>query len=111
VLFLHRISDNRFSHNAQRISTTVKNLCGDNAMNQLMLCTTMWDTVPEAVRCKRFDDLCETGAWKDMIAEGASLAAFSNAGSNAKAEAEEIVIRLIKNARPVQVAIQDEMGN
>jgi len=111
VLFLHRINDNKFSQTANRVSNMLKSLCGDGAMNQLMLCTTMWDRVPEAEGVNRFDELCETGAWKQMILGGASTATISNTGSNAKAEAEEIVTRLIKNAQPVQVAIQDEMAN
>jgi len=89
----------------------LKSLCGDGAMNQLMLCTTMWDRVPEDEGYKRFDELCETGAWKQMILGGASTATISNMCPNAKAEAEEIVTRLIKNAQPVQLAIQDEMAN
>jgi len=80
-------------------------------MNQLMLCTTMWDRVPEDEADKRFEELCKTVAWKEMILGGASMATFSNASSNAKADAEEIVMRLIKNARPVELAIQDEMKN
>ena len=111
MLFLHRISDNKFSQTANRVSNMLKNLCGNAAMNQLMLCTTMWDRVPEEEGYKRFDELCETGAWKEMILGGASMATFSNAGSNAKADAEEIVTRLIKNAQPVELDIQDEMGN
>jgi len=111
VLFLHRINDNRFSHTAQRISIMLKNLCGDTAMSHLMLCTTMWDTVPDEEGYERFDELCETGAWKEMISKGAGTAMISSMNSNAKAEAENIVNQLIKNAAPVEVAIQDEMVN
>ena len=111
VLFLHRINDNRFSHTAQRISTMLKSLCGVAAMDQLMLCTTMWDRVPEDEGRKRFDELRMLGAWQEMILGGASVAKISNTSPNAKADAEKIVSRLIKKARPVHVAIQDEMWN
>jgi len=47
VLFLHRISDNKFTQTAGRVSEMLKRLCGDAAMNQLTLCTTMWDKVDE----------------------------------------------------------------
>jgi len=87
----------------------LKNLCGDAAMDRLMLCTTMWDRVPEAEGYKRFNELCETGAWKEMILGGASTATLSNTSFNAKAEAEKIVTQLIKNVQPVEVAIQDEL--
>jgi len=109
VLFLHRINDNRFSQTADRVSTMLKNLCGDTAMHHLMLCTTMWDTVPEEEGYERFNELRETGAWKEMISKGARTAKISSMKSNAKAEAEKILRELLNNAQPVQVAIQDEM--
>jgi len=111
VLFLHRISDNRFSHTAQRISTVLNSLCGNAAMKNLMLCATMWDRVPEDEGNNRFDELCQIGVWKDMIANGAGTAVISNKGSDAKTKAEKIVSDLIKNAQPVELAIQDEMIN
>jgi len=109
VLFLHRISDNKFSQTADRVSTMLKNLCGEGAMNQVMLCTTMWDMVSWDDGYARFAQLCEIGAWKEMIESGASTAMISNIKANAKAEAEKIVTRLIDNVRPVEVTIQEEM--
>ena len=109
MLILHRISDNKFSQTADRVSTVLKNLCGNTAMNHLMLCTTMWDRVPEDEGFDRFDELCDTGAWKEMIKKGAGTAMISNVGPNAKEEAKRIVSDLIKNALPVELAIQNEM--
>jgi len=112
VLFLHRITDNKFSPTANRISNMLKSLCGKAAMNHLMLCTTMWDQVSEQLGNDRLAELCEmTGAWKDMVDMGASTAVISSVKPNAKKEAENIVEELITNARPVQLAIQDEMLN
>jgi len=111
VLFLHRISDNRFSQTADRISTMLKNLCGDAAMSHLMLCTTMWDRVPEEEGYERYNELCETDAWKEMISKGAATAMISNMSSNAKAEAERIVNYLLTDVQPVELAIQNEMVN
>jgi len=111
VLFLHRISNEEFSQTADRISNMLKNLCGDDAMNHLTLCTTMWDMVPEEAGLNRFDELCRTGAWNKMISTGAGTAMISCKSSNAKAEAEEIVTALIDSVDPVEVTIQDEMVN
>ena len=110
VLFLHRISDNRFSHTAQRISIVLRNLCGDAAMSHLMLCTTMWDTVsPQAGN--HFLHGLKTEAWEEMISMGASTAKIANVCSSAKEDAERIVCELIKNTQTVKLAIQDEMVN
>jgi len=111
VLFLHRISDNKFSQTANRISTMLKSLCGDDAMKHLTLCTTMWDKVGDDEGFDRLDQLSNTGVLKEMISKGASVARISNVSPNAKAEAEKIVSQLIKNAGPVELAIQDEMVN
>ena len=71
----------------------------------------MWDKVSEDEGFDRLEELCETGAWKEIISMGASTAMISSISTNAKAEAEKIVSILINNARPVELAIQDEMIN
>ena len=109
MVFLHRISDNKFSQTADRVSTMIKDLCGDAAMSHLTLCTTMWDNVLEEEANKRFDELIETGAWKEMREKGASTAMISNIRPEAKLHAEEIVTMLIKNVQPIEVTIQNEI--
>jgi len=89
----------------------LKNLCGDAAMNKLMLCTTMWDKVDEEEGCTRLDELYQNSSWKEMMSKGASTAAISNVESDAKLEAERIVGQLIKNAQPIQLVIKDELVN
>jgi len=111
VLFLHRITDNKFTQTARRISDMLKSLCGAAAMNHLMLCTTMWDKVSQEEGDERLDELCDTGAWKDMIANGASIGLISSVSPTAAADAEAIVNELILNVQPVELAIQDEMIN
>jgi len=109
VLILHHISDIALSQTAHRIAKMLGSLCGDNAMNQLMLCTTMWDTVPDDEGYDRFDELCKTDAWKEMISKGAGTAMISNVSPNANLEAEKIVSQLIRRGQPVELAIQHEM--
>jgi len=111
VLFMHPINNNKFSHTADRISNILDSLYDCNAMNQLTLCTTMWDTVPEDEGYDRLDDLCETDAWNKMISTGAGTAMIYSISPNAQAEAERIVGELIKNVQPVELAIQDETLN
>ena len=111
VLFLHRITDNKFSPTANRVSNMLKSLCGDDATDHIMLCTTMWDSVSQDKGGDRFEELCNTGVWKEMVSKGASTGQFSSIGPNARKEAESIMEELITNARPVELAIQDEMIN
>ena len=65
--------------------------------------------VAEEVGYNRLDELSMTGAWREMISQGAGTARMSSKSSNAKAEAETIVMRLIRRAMPVELAIQDQM--
>jgi len=109
VLILHRVTDIALSQTSHRIAKMLGSLCGDNAMKQLMLCTTMWDTIREDEGYDRFDELCKTDAWKEMISKGAGTAIISTVSPNANVEAEKIVTQLIKNAQPVELAIQNEM--
>ena len=109
VLFLHRITDNKFSQTAGRISNMLKSLCGDAAMSHLTLCTTMWDKVSQEEGDDRFDELCETSTWKEMVEKGASISLISSVSPTAKADAEKIINDLILNVPPVELAIQDEM--
>ena len=111
MLILHRITDIAFSHTAYRIANMLKNLCGNAAMNNLIICTTMWDRVSEDEGHDIFDELCRTDAWREMISKGAGTAMISNVASNAKEEAERIITQLIRNAQPVELAIQDKMVN
>jgi len=111
VLFLHRITDNKFSPTASRISNMLKSLCGDEAMRHVMLCTTMWDKVSAEEGGDRFDELCSTGSWEEMISKGANTGQISNISHDAQGDAENIVSELITNAQPVELAIQDEMIN
>ena len=110
VLFLHRITGNKFSPTARRVSKMMRNLCGDVAMSRLMLCATMRDKVTEGEGDDRLEELCKTGAWKEMISNGASSAMISNIGTNAKAKAENIMSELIKNARTAMLLIRDEVN-
>ena len=109
MLFLHRITDNKFSPTASRIATMLKTICGDFAMSHFMLCTTMWDKVSPDEGEKRFEELRETGVWREMIAKGASTVTMASTTPSAKADAERIIGELIKNVQPVGLAIQDEM--
>jgi len=78
-------------------------------MGHLMLCATMWDKVSPEEGDDRFEELRETDVWKEMIANGASTSLISSIGPTAKVKAERIIGELIRNVKPIELAIQDEM--
>jgi len=111
VLILHRITDIAFTRTAYRIANMLKNICGNAAMHNLVICTTMWDRVTEDEGRDLFNELIRIDVWKEMISKGAGTAMISNVAFDAKEHAEKVVTQLIKNAQPVELAIQDEMVN
>jgi len=77
LLFFHRISDNRMGGSPLRLLETFKNLCGSQALPNVILVTTMWDDVTDVDGSKRESELCER-YWKPMIVAGSRTARFLN---------------------------------
>lgn len=111
VLLLHRISENRFSQTASRISKVLKSLYGNYKMENLLLFTTMWDQVTQEDGNARVKKLCENPAWKELILNGASPDSISCVRSDAPSNAERMVGYLMKNSQRMELVIEDEMIN
>jgi hypothetical protein len=75
LLFLHRISDNRWSGAPNRNLVMFQELCGNDALKNVILTTTMWDLVDEQTGSRRETELREK-YWKIMISAEARMARF-----------------------------------
>ncbi|KAH9925226.1 P-loop containing nucleoside triphosphate hydrolase protein [Fomitopsis serialis] len=70
ILYLHPISDNRMSDISLKTYQLFRKLCGDTAMANVIIVTTMWDIVPSEIANVRarelrghyFKDACDVGA-------------------------------------------------
>jgi hypothetical protein len=82
LLFLHRISDNRMSASPIRLLETFKSICGQQAFQNVILVTTMWDEVPLDVGQERENQLRD-GHWKSMLTLGSTTARFLNTKESA----------------------------
>ncbi len=82
LLFLHRISDNRMSASPIRLLETFKSICGQQAFENVILVTTMWDEVSLDVGQERENQLCD-GHWKSMLTLGSTTARFLNTQESA----------------------------
>ncbi|KIM73979.1 hypothetical protein PILCRDRAFT_14796 [Piloderma croceum F 1598] len=76
LLFLHPIFDHRTIH-LQRYAKGVEKLCGTDALQLVILATTMWDTVTKPIGEVREEEL-RTQFWKSMIASGSRMERFDN---------------------------------
>lgn len=66
ILYLHRISDNRMAGSPLRNLKMFNQLCGDGALTNVVLVTTMWSKVRREVGEQRQQDL-QNNFWKDML--------------------------------------------
>ncbi|KIM76639.1 hypothetical protein PILCRDRAFT_77616, partial [Piloderma croceum F 1598] len=75
LLFLHRISDNRMSGTSRRNTDIFEMVCGPGALQNVILVTTMWDTIDMATGSQCEEEL-RTDYWRSMISSGSRIARF-----------------------------------
>ena len=83
---MHRISDNRMSGSVGRNLELFNRLCGDRAMENVRLVTSMWDVKVDKTGAKhreyRESELT-SNFWKPLIDEGARYERFENTKKSA----------------------------
>jgi hypothetical protein len=74
ILYFHRISDNRMARSPLKNLRMFQELCGKKALQNVVLVTTMWDEVNEAVGVQMEKELKDK-YWK-VIDRGSATARF-----------------------------------
>ncbi|KAI5995164.1 P-loop containing nucleoside triphosphate hydrolase protein [Pisolithus albus] len=105
ILYFHRISDNRMAGTPLKNLRVFQKLCGDKAMSQVILVTTMWDEVDESVGNERLEEL-EGSYWKVMIAQGSTTYCYRNTQESSR----ELLSQLVERKRR-EVRLQKQMAN
>lgn len=82
LLFLHRISDNRMAGTSRKNTDIFEMLCGSKALQNVILVTTMWDTVDEQVGSEREEEL-RTLFWDSMLTSGSRMMRFDHTSRSA----------------------------
>ncbi|KAH7908657.1 kinase-like domain-containing protein [Hygrophoropsis aurantiaca] len=102
LLYFHAISDSRMRGAPLRNLAMFKELCGENALQNVILTTTMWDEVPTAVGVRHEEQLRDE-FWEPMISAGCRMARFSRSWESAW----DIIDKLdISTRQPIQLQIQ-----
>jgi GTP-binding protein EngB required for normal cell division len=74
IIYLHRISDIRMQGSAKKNLYMFKKLCGNNALKNVILGTTMWDKVSETEGTARELELTSTSDfWGWMVSQGSRV--------------------------------------
>ncbi|KAF4850967.1 Vegetative incompatibility protein HET-E-1 [Colletotrichum siamense] len=106
ILYLHRITDVRMQGAAIRNLFMFKKLCGKDALQNVILVTTMWGEVRHNVGIQREDELrTKPGYWGEMISRGSRMARHHNHDESAR----NIIHTLLDTTTRTTLAIQTEM--
>ena len=107
VLYFHRISDFRMSGIARRNFSMFRKLCGDNALQNVVIVTNMWGEVDPQIGNAREAELArEDIFFKPVIEKGARMARHANTVPSAEA-----ILRLVLDNHPMPLRIQEELVN
>jgi chromosome segregation ATPase len=103
VIYIHRISDKRFTGIAKRNFGMFRELCGDETLKNVVLVTNMWGEVSLDVGEAREEELVGE-FFKPVLDKGAQIARHRDTVKSA----HDIIRRIMKN-RPVALQIQREL--
>lgn len=104
VIYLHRITDQRMQGSALRNFEMFQSICGEHALRNVVLLTTMWDKLINQVEGLDRDQELREDFWSIMEEKGSYIAPFD--GSKEMAEA---MIAMLLQKDPVVLEIQREL--
>lgn len=105
IIYFHRIADNRVGGVTAKNMRMFRSLCGDDALKNVVLCTTMWDLVARSHAEQREAEL-KGDFWKDMVACGSSVVRHDNTPASGLA-----VVRPMLGRQGVAVQLQRELAS
>lgn len=105
IMYMHRITDTRMAGSAKRNLLMFKKLCGNEALKNVILVTTMWEKVTVAEGAAREKELIDTDDfWGFMVKNKSRVERHYNNRDSARA----LVTKFLKEKK-VELTIQDEM--
>ncbi|KAK3503370.1 P-loop containing nucleoside triphosphate hydrolase protein [Neurospora crassa] len=107
IIYLHRITDPRMVGSAKKNLIIFKKLCGQDALKNVTLATTMWEAVPQSDGERREHELLETPEfWGYMRSKGAKVERHYNNRDSAMQILSEFFTE-----EQVVTAMQEELVN
>lgn len=82
IVYMHRISDNRMSGSVLKNLEMFATLCGEKAMPNVIITTTMWGEVRRESAERREKEL-KRDFWKGMVADGCRIERFKDSHDSA----------------------------
>ena len=103
IIYVHRISDNRFGGVTGRNFAMFHKLCGESALKNVVLVTNMWREDSQVVNEARERELI-SGFFKPVLDKGAQVTRHNNTIESA----HDILLRIVGN-HPIALQIQREL--
>ena len=103
IIYLHRISDNRFGGITGRNFNVFRKLCGESTLKNVILVTHMWEEDPQDINEAREEEL-SSKFFKPALDKGAQMARHHNTTESARD-----ILRKVVGNRPVVLQIQREL--
>ena len=103
VIYLHRISDNRFGGISGRNFNIFRKLCGESTLKNVVLVTNMWSVTPHHINEARERQL-SSRFFKSALDNGSQMVRHHNT-----LESVHDIIRKIMDNRPAVLQIQREL--
>jgi hypothetical protein len=105
IIYLHRISDVRMEGSALKNLRMFQNLCGENALHNVLLTTTQWSKVEKSKGEAREGELkSKKEFWKPLLDRGANLERF-----HGDRESGLALIHKLKSRVPKVLDIQEQI--
>lgn len=106
ILYLHKITDNKMTGSSVAYLKLFRSLCGDHALKNVILVTTMWNKVRDEDHREalRHEQELLNDFWKDMVNKGSYIAQYDGTPDMAFA----LIWQLVGKAGVV-LKIQKEM--
>jgi hypothetical protein len=104
IIYLHRITDNKFQGSTLRNFQMFQSLCGEEALGNVVLATTMWDKLSDRAEGLERDQQLRSDFWSLMEDRGSDIVVYD--GSKAMAET---MIALLLAKDQVVLSIQREL--
>ncbi|OJD33674.1 p-loop containing nucleoside triphosphate hydrolase protein [Diplodia corticola] len=92
VVYMQRITDMRMTGSSINTLNIFKEICGEAALKNVLLVTSMWDQVDEAVGAQRERELRDE-FWAYMLGHGATISRFHGDTHSAVALASQILVQ------------------
>lgn len=103
VIYLHRITDTRYQGSSVKTLNIFRKICGDTALKNVLLVTTRWNDVDEALGADREKQLRQK-FWAYMLSNGSTMTRFYGDKHSAKAITSQLISK-----RGIILEIQREL--